>query len=299
MGAQDAAKRGDDAEVEGVAISRADDNGRVGQEAANHDLPEDQSILPGSPQPEPEPAPATNFQEVAEGDFAPSLDLLLARNMDSLDEPGVQSALFESTSERPLTPVASCVGLPPVRIVRRTFAGTFADSQFPYNQFSFTKALVAHAQVYCFADSHLLEPLKNLALQRLSQTLRKVDCEVADASATLTTYVYENTRSDTDEPLRKVVSQFGTINYTSLLHGDFEDLISQGGDFTRDVTRKHLRRLCSHRRAAGYDGQAADEALFQLQSQLSEKDDKIKTLEEELQDANAWSRGLGRRKARR
>lgn len=198
--------------------------------------------------------------------------------------------------------MTSCVGLPPAKIVRQTFAGTFADSDFPYNKYSYAKTLIAHAQVYCFADCHLLEPLKELALQLLSQTLRRVDCEFAPASneiAELASYVYEHTRGDTpDEPLRKVVSQFATINYTSLLHDDFEDLICQGGDFTRDVSRKLLRRLGSHRRAAEFDEQASVESLHQLQLRLSEKDDKIRGLEGQLREANAWGRGLGRKRGR-
>jgi hypothetical protein len=78
----------------------------------------------------------------------------------------------------------------------------------------------------------------------------------------------------------------------------FEDLVNQEGDFTQDVARKLLRRLGSHRRAAEYDGQASDESLYQVQLQLSEKNDKIKRLEEELQDTNAWGGGFGRRKGR-
>jgi hypothetical protein len=126
--------------------------------------------------------PAIDFPETAEPEVAASPESSPARSVNSIKEPQVQSALFESTSERSLTPVASCVGLPPVSIGRRTFAGTFADSEFPYNQYSYADTLVAPAQVYCFADFRLLEPLKNLALQRLSQTLRTVDCEFTPAS---------------------------------------------------------------------------------------------------------------------
>lgn len=249
-------------------VERTESSGEAGgpasQESADHNLPEDGPVAPGPPEPEPEPEP---------------------------------------TSGRPLTPVTSCVGLPPANIVRQTFAGTFADSEFSYKKYSYAKTLVAHAQVYCFADCHLLEPLKELALQRLSQALRRVDCESAPASdeiAKLAAYVYENTRGDTPyEPLRKVVSQFATINYTSLLHDELEDLICQGGDFTRDVSRKLLRRLGSHRHAMEFDEQASIEALHQLQSRLSENDAKIKELEEELLEASDWSRGLGARGRRR
>ena len=275
---------------------------------AGPDLPEEESVIPGSPEPEPEPEaaseePAADWPEATNAEIRPSPGLLPTRSADSIDEPQTQSALFESTSERPLTPVGTCIGLPPVSVVRQTFAGMFADGDFPYHQYSYKAPLLAHAQVYCFADCYFLEPLKNLALQRLSQTLRRVDCEFAAASneiAGLTRYIYENTRSDTpEEPLRKLVSQFATINYTSLLHDDFEDLVCRGGDFTRDVARKLLRRLTSHHRASEIDEEASDESLHQLQLRLSQKEDEVKRLEEEVSDANAWGRGLGRKKGRR
>lgn len=225
-----------------------------------------------------------------------------ARSADSIDEPQVQNALLESTFERPLIPVTCWVSLPPVSIVRRTFTGIFVDSEFRYSQYSYADTLVAHAQAYYFADSHLLEPLKNLALQRLSQTLRKVDCTFAAASeeiAGLIADVYENTRSEIDDPLREILCQFATINYTAPLQGDFEDFISRGGDFTRDISRKPLCRLNSHYHVVEYDGHVSDEAQHQLQLQLNEKDDKIRKLKYELEAANAWGSGFGRRKGRR
>ncbi|MCJ1474756.1 hypothetical protein MMC13_003416 [Lambiella insularis] len=290
-----------------------DENTQDAVKNAGHDeggrgLPQEEPMVPGSPEPESEPElaveePAADWPELTDTAIAASPELLPARSVDSIDEPQAQSALFESTSERPLTPVGACVGLPPVSFVRQTFAGVFADGHFPYDQYSYTATLLAHAQVYCFADCHFLEPLKNLALQRLSQTLRRVNCEFAaagDEVARLITYIYENTRSDVpEEPLRKLISQFATINYTSLLRDDFEDLLSRGGDFTRDVARKLLRRLTSHRHVSEIDGEASDESRHLLQLQLTQKEDEVKRLEEELHDANAWGRGFGRKKGRR
>jgi hypothetical protein len=51
---RDAVSKVDNTKAAGFASSRADNNGCIGQEVADHDLPEDEPIIPCSPQPEPE-----------------------------------------------------------------------------------------------------------------------------------------------------------------------------------------------------------------------------------------------------
>lgn len=89
-----------------------------------------------------------------------------------------------------------------------------------------------------------------LALQRLVRILDYVDCSqehAAEEISVLAKFVYENTgpAPSGEEPMRKVISTFVASNYSQLLRSELEELLSSGGDFTRDVNRKMSRRLCA------------------------------------------------------
>lgn len=94
-----------------------------------------------------------------------------------------------------------------------------------------------------FAEYHVLPRLERLAVQRMIQTLRNVDCTVEHVAQELSEtikYVYDRTitKGDDKEPMRKLLSQFAAVNYTLHLHGSFEKLIACGGDFTLDLGQK-------------------------------------------------------------
>lgn len=101
------------------------------------------------------------------------------------------------------------------------------------------------------AKRDLLPALEDLALQRITQSLRVVDCSVkyaADELSEVTEFVWDNipASEDHEEPMQNLLSQSAKIYYTSLLHGRFEKLSCRGGEITRDVARKLSRRLSAH-----------------------------------------------------
>ncbi|KAK5189260.1 hypothetical protein LTR47_011258 [Exophiala xenobiotica] len=133
---QDAVRKANEHEAAGNASSGADGHAQDGQEALEHGQSEEEPVEPGSQESEIEPEPARRLSEAVDAELARSPELLPAGSDNSIDEPQVQSDLFESTLERPLTPVLSCVGLPPAIIVRRTLTGMFADREYPYKECS-------------------------------------------------------------------------------------------------------------------------------------------------------------------
>jgi hypothetical protein len=99
-------------------------------------------------------------------------------------------------------------------------------------------------------------------------------------------FVYNNVpANESDEDLmRKVLSQFGAMNYTSLLTGKFEELLSQGGDFALSLGRKLSQRLAAHGVAAELEGDDLKQRMQTLKSQLQERDESIRSLKNSLND---------------
>ena len=216
------------------------------------------------------------------------------------EDPDLQSAILQSCSTRPLTPLGRCVGLSHIAIMCKTAGGLFEDQDFPYQKYSYQAPMFAHAEVYSFAKYHLLPALQNLALQRMTQTLRSIDCSVDDAEEELSAiieYVYDNIESngEDEEPMQKLLSQFAAIHYPALLHGNFEELFSRGGDFTRDVARKLSRRLAAHGVAAETEDDKVGCRIEGLENQVEERDASIRSLTASLNDATAWGRGMYRK----
>jgi hypothetical protein len=181
-----------------------------------------------------------------------------ASSLDHLDgkDPSLQQAILESYSVRPLTPLGKCVGLSPVAVVRNTAGGDFECENFPSSTYSYHEPLMVHAQIYSFAKHHSVLVLRNLALQRMTQTLRKINCSAEHAKEELSeviAFIYDNVPEDESEedPMRKLLSHYAAMNYTSLLGGNFQELFTQGGDFTLDLGEKLSRRLSAHGVALG------------------------------------------------
>ncbi|KAH0834571.1 hypothetical protein FOPE_03683 [Fonsecaea pedrosoi] len=238
-----------------------------------------------------EPQPGVEPPEPAEP------DLLEA------EDPELQHAIFESCSIRPLTPLGKCAGVPPVVTARKTAAGVFEGLEFPHKDFSYWEPLLAHLEVYSFAKYHLLSELQELALQRSIVTLRKMDCTVEFAEQEVSKaieFVYANIPADrgNEEPMRKLLSQFAAINYTSLMHGSFEALITRGGDFALDLARKLSRRLLARDSDALVQDELEDR-IRNLEARLQERDREIQKLNGSLNDASDWDWGISKKGKRR
>lgn len=168
---------------------------------------------------------------------------------------GGEDATSMLDRHRSLTPLEDCLrkSLPPGEEVSIT------DSErldpFDPADYDFHDILLAHAKVYALANYKSVDTLRTLALKRLRLTLSRLH-PLQSASHVLinivdfASYVYANTDclSNSQEPLRKLTSQFIALNF-----GVFQtepravELVAQGGDFVKDLMAKICRRLSDPR----------------------------------------------------
>lgn len=120
-------------------------------------------------------------------------------------------------------------------------------------QDDYKNALLAHAKIYCLAQYKSVGALRTLALRRIHLVLLKIDPLTPESDNTavmnaleLINYVYTNTDSlvSSEEPLRKLVSQFAAHNIQVLQsHQEMTNMISEGSDFVNELMPKICRRL--------------------------------------------------------
>lgn len=152
---------------------------------------------------------------------------------------------------RPLTPFDECLD---------TFLPQDRDDEADWSKLArfdsrddYKDALLSHAKVYCLAQYKSVDALRILALRRVFLTLMKIDPlppPKPDSSAVpsfieLANLVYSNTDSlvSSEEPLRKMVSQFAAHNLPALQSSpEMTDLMGEG-DFVNDLMPKICRRL--------------------------------------------------------
>jgi hypothetical protein len=260
------------------------------------------------PEPEPpvsEPPEEESVEELAEEPaevLAPEPEL-----EDPEDTVCVQKALIESFETRPLTPISRCLNIEPPVEVSKTAAGMFEDASFPYADHCYLGPLLAHAQVYSFAQYHFLPSLQTIALQRLTQFLRRMDCSETHAIheiSELIRFVYDHTSTTgtDEEPLRKLASHFAAINYTNLMKGEFEEQICLVGDFAVDLGRKVCRRLL----ASGESTRALEQEIDDLETQIhklevraEEQTSEIQRLRQEVTEWQSLGRGTSSKKAKK
>lgn len=105
--------------------------------------------------------------------------------------------------------------------------------------------------MYALAHYKSIDRLRKLALKCLVIALSRIhpiepDSHLSLDIVDLATYVYTNTDhlSRSEEPLRKLVSQFSAWNLPALeTREEVVELIGEGGDFAKDVIAKVCRRL--------------------------------------------------------
>ena len=136
---------------------------------------------PAQPEPELEPEPMPEPE--------PEEDQDLRRETTEWPEEGssVMQNIIADSCKRPLTPIDEkfLVGLP--ELSKPTEAGLCEEQQFPYDSNCYIEVLLAHAKVYTFALSLMFDDLQKLALQRLNQTLTRVDCQQPHAASEVAT----------------------------------------------------------------------------------------------------------------
>lgn len=151
--------------------------------------------------------------------------------------------------ERPLTPLNRCLryGL----LDGDGGTDPKALEYFEPSRHDYKEALLAHAKVYALAHYKSVNHLRSLALKRLLMTLSRLSpvqtsSHIALNIIDLVNYVYAHTDAlaSTEEPLRRLVSQFAALNFTELVSKDeMAEFIAEGGDFVKDLMGKVSRRL--------------------------------------------------------
>lgn len=152
---------------------------------------------------------------------------------------------------RPLTPLEECLDMCFSQKHDDGADWTKLEGFDPQDDYEDT--LLAHAKLYCLAQYKSVGALRTLALRRLFLILLKIDplapapdCRAVLNFIDLVKYVYSNTDSlvASEEPLRKLVSQFAAHNIQALQsRQEMTDLMSDGGDFVNDLMPKICRRL--------------------------------------------------------
>lgn len=163
-----------------------------------------------------------------------------------------------SPSDRrcPLTPLDQC--LPRCLLENRKTDAERLELFLP-DQHGYKEALLSHAAVYALARYKAVDSLQILALRRLTMTLSRISKVLPDSSLPLgvidlVKYVYSHTDalSSTEEPLRRLISQFAALNFPALQTGaEFVELMSEGGDFVNDLMAKVSRRLVAAETVSG------------------------------------------------
>lgn len=152
---------------------------------------------------------------------------------------------------RPLTPLNSCMeGLIKPK---RTYVPCCEDRllDFAPADHDFKNALLTHAHVYALAQYKDIESLRTTALDRIYSTLKHlnplpINSHSALSVVELASYTYANTDhlSQSEEPLRRLVSHFAALNFAALLtETEAGGLLVKGGEFVKDVMEKVRRRL--------------------------------------------------------
>ncbi|KAE8374445.1 hypothetical protein BDV26DRAFT_42727 [Aspergillus bertholletiae] len=118
-------------------------------------------------------------------------------------------------------------------------AKAFAPQGNKRTEEDFTPVFLGHARLYVLADKYGIEPLQQLVLHKLKQTLQnfKLCAENVTDIAELVRFTYANTPClvTRKDQLRTLVTMF--IVYSLGRLGDdesFQDLLGEGGDFVVD-----------------------------------------------------------------
>ncbi|KAF2202788.1 hypothetical protein GQ43DRAFT_462107 [Delitschia confertaspora ATCC 74209] len=219
------------------------------------------------------PAPAQTI-----GLFGNNTTSTTIRNNTTTSGSLFQTSLFPSAPYNPSALQASQI--PPTGSTSRTaeLRKVFNQKDFKFNSLSsprsvisrsfgvrgnnspnedFTPVFLAHARLYTFARTYLIEPLRVLALSKLHGTLKAFqmyECRVNDV-ITLARYVYscedipdrEGFTKEKGEaggkidPLRQLVTDFVLAEISTIGKSDeFLSILEEGGQFVGDLWISHL-----------------------------------------------------------
>lgn len=154
---------------------------------------------------------------------------------------------------RPLAPLSQCLD-PSLQREKKDVDGEARLKEFELSghDYDYGPVLLAHAKVYALAQYKGIFTLKALSLERLLMTLMSIDSiqtgwhyQITINIVELLRYVYSHTDSPkkSEEPMRKIVSQFAALNFRDLQTREMGELMSEGGDLVKDLMGKVCRML--------------------------------------------------------
>ena len=115
----------------------------------------------------------------------------------------------------------------------------------------FTKVFLGHARLYVFAEKWDIEPLREISLHKLQQTLISFTLfdERVGNVVELLTYAYDNEHTrdrqgKSVDALRLLLSHYAACSIEDLSKNDqFQTFLNENGAFGRDLVEKLIERL--------------------------------------------------------
>lgn len=128
------------------------------------------------------------------------------------------------------------------------FVSTFRPRKNRESCEDYTEVFLCHARLYVFAEKYDIEPLRNLCLHKLQDTLVKFTLyeERVGDIVELMRYAYSNTadRSGSMDGLRSLLAHYAACVIEDLAQSDkFELLFEEFGSLARDLVHYLLKRL--------------------------------------------------------
>jgi hypothetical protein len=148
-----------------------------------------------------------------------------------------------------------------------------------------------HAKIYSFACHYDFTKLKEFTLNRLAQSLdrlQRAQLDLFPYLADAIRLIY--TATEDGDSARYLLSQFVALKYTILLGDEMNKLVAEGGDFMVDVSGK-LARQISSMTLEGKIEELTTEKL-ELEAEAAANRAAWKSLKEEVEGWENWNRQL-------
>lgn len=183
----------------------------------------------------------------------------------------------------------------------RTAAGLVAEKDFERDKHAIGITVLTHTRIYSFAHRHFFPDLAKLALQRLTQILYHAPCEsnaLFPYFGDAVRHIYDTTPGPElqQDPARKLLSHYISLNYTDLAGDDLCALAEEGGELMVDVSQK-LARLLATKSSQICALETKIEALTidvaELQIICSHKEEEIRQIQGgEEGEEDAWGQPI-------
>ena len=147
--------------------------------------------------------------------------------------------------------------------------------------------ITTHAKEYSFAHRYLFSELEEYSLRHLAQSLVALQNKDVDFHPHLEDaidVIYTETPSGSDNPARKLISQFVAMGFTTLQSEDLDMVIQEGGDFAVDLTHTLARVL--------HLENPLQEKVDELELKCREMREEIAGLRDEVNGWEKWDSRL-------